>query len=482
MLGWFVVASVGCAPKVELEGDDAGGEMPGTRGSDTEPSSEGDEVGRDSEGGHEGVDDGDPGPPPLDCGDATLEDAWVLIDGSDADERSSLDGVHRIDGSLIIDGAPDSDLDFLDCIEEITGDLVIHDCDALVSTSGLSQLSYLGGSLMITRNDALVELEGLSLIDQIRREQVDNFWRPHSLIISENASLTEITGLSELVVVHGSVLIRDNPALTEISALSSLRAIGGLLAINHNESLCVAQAEAIFDAIEQPQEPLFGWSSSGNAEDCRGGSGGGREPDPDEPCNPYSQGDCPAGFKCTWWDAPSATRCVEVADEPDDVSEPCTRGRPYYLDSCRRGAMCWGGEGETFCFDLVQGVETNPVCPDPGTLAAVGEGPEFCHARCDPLAQDCLDGRGCYPFGDGFGCTLALDAQTGDQCDWINHCEPGNACIGAAAFPSCPGAGCCTAFCDLTAPTCPDGLECRPWFEGGTVEPAPENIGLCLPP
>ena len=47
---------------------------------------------------------------------------------------------------------------------------------------------------------------------------------------------------------------------------------------------------------------------------------------------------------------------------------------------------------------------------------------------------------------------------------------------------TCDGAGCCTPFCDLTAPVCPDGLECLAFYEEGQAPQCFEDVGVCFPP
>jgi len=78
----------------------------------------------------------------------------------------------------------------------------------------------------------------------------------------------------------------------------------------------------------------------------------------------------------------------------------------------------------------------------------------------------------------------------GDPCEYINACDPGLICIGAAAFADCAsGNGCCTEICDTTSDEgdaqctgAPQGQTCQSWYEEGAAPPGYEDVGACALP
>lgn len=228
-----------------------------------------------------------------------------------------------------------------------------------------------------------------------------------------------------------------------------------------------------------------------------------RDPDvPPPECNLWEQ-DCPRGEKCMPWDDAggsswNSVRCSPVADDPNAVGEPCTvvGSAVSGIDDCVLGAMCWDVNPETNvgeCVALCTGSEVDPTCANPCELCTIsGDGTLIlCLPNCDPLAQDCGVGEGCYPVDGIFMCVpeLARDAGlAGDPCEFLNVCVAGNVCAGSDLVPGCVDAtGCCTPFCDAGAPDDCDallpGTSCVPWFEEGQQ---PEQcvstgiIGACM--
>lgn len=133
-------------------------------------------------------------------------------------------------------------------------------------------------------------------------------------------------------------------------------------------------------------------------------------------CDLWSQ-NCPRGDKCVPFandggDLWNSSRCSTVAGSPDEAGDPCvvTYTGVSGLDSCDLGLVCLWVDPATnmgTCVPLCVGTEANPSCGgDEGacTLAFEGALP-VCLPGCDPLAQDCPDGAGCYRGdGDAFVC------------------------------------------------------------------------------
>ncbi len=219
-------------------------------------------------------------------------------------------------------------------------------------------------------------------------------------------------------------------------------------------------------------------------------------------CSTWAQ-DCPAGYKCMPWaddggNSWNDTRCTPLDGSPAEAGDPCTvEGSGVSgVDDCDDASMCWNVDPDTnsgTCTAFCSGSAREPSCADPATTCSISNQDilTLCLQVCDPLAQDCPTDLGCYPFDeptDAFACTP--DASNGEgqypsQCEFLNACAPGNACVNADALPACPES-CCSPYCDLSElDTCPDlddALACRPWFAADQAPPGWENVGVCALP
>jgi len=212
--------------------------------------------------------------------------------------------------------------------------------------------------------------------------------------------------------------------------------------------------------------------------------------------------DCPRGTKCMPWandggSSWNATRCSPLAEDPNDVGEPCSIPEyfPGGIDDCGPRSMCWDVDPDTLigeCVAFCTGSESSPSCDDPCTTCRLtGAGVLIlCLPVCDPLAPDCDEGEACYPVDDSFEC--APDAggdmgALGEPCEFLNVCDPGLFCAPVETVPDCEGSGCCTPFCDALAEApcagLPGGVECIPWFDEGEAPPCVSGVvGACLLP
>ncbi len=266
------------------------------------------------------------------------------------------------------------------------------------------------------------------------------------------------------------------------------------------------------DIAEPPPLPL-GWAAAGSwsppsgPDDVLGEppSAGGFIPMPDGgggppiECSIFQQ-DCPAGEKCMPWanDGGSnwnATRCTPLDPMPDPIGAPCTvEGSGVSgIDSCDVGAMCWNVDdfNNGTCVEMCSCSPVNPICNTPDTACAIANDGVIavCLSACNPLdPSTCPASEGCYPVGDLFLCAPdASDAggADGDQCFNINACDPGLACVGAAALPGCfGGVGCCTPMCEVGDDTpCGAGTSCTSWFVAGQApDPCWDDLGVCVAP
>lgn len=210
-------------------------------------------------------------------------------------------------------------------------------------------------------------------------------------------------------------------------------------------------------------------------------------------CDPWAQ-DCVEGEKCVpfsdngsnW----NANKCVLVSGD-GQPGDTCTwDGITVATDSCGADSHCWDvmdvdGQLQGTCAAFCSGSVDNPSCgPESACLIANEGAINLCIATCDPVAQDCGAGLGCFWGGDEFQCIFtAGDIMGGEPCGFLNDCAPGHLCAGADVLPACAGTACCTPFCDLTTPDCGDpATECSAFFEEGTAPPGYESVGVCVMP
>lgn len=218
---------------------------------------------------------------------------------------------------------------------------------------------------------------------------------------------------------------------------------------------------------------------------------------PPGPCDPFEQ-DCDEGQKCVpkqeeWggWDF----GCVPVLGQ-GEVGDPCNYDGPLTpTDDCGQDSACWDWEeveGQLVgtCLSFCEGNWDDPSCPPMSQCLLSSDGPPvLCVPTCDPLAQDCGEGRACYWANGNFNCIFTTqNIPVGEPCGFINDCDVGLGCLTAEVMPDCDASACCGAFCDLglgdeqcaALPT----TSCLPFFEEGAEEPGYEHVGVCivLPP
>lgn len=205
-------------------------------------------------------------------------------------------------------------------------------------------------------------------------------------------------------------------------------------------------------------------------------------------CDVFMQ-DCPDGEKCVAysryggiWDA---NKCVPVTGD-QAPGEPCTyAGNSEATDDCDATSACWGvnvdmvGTCRAFC----TGNGNDPQCPESDACLAGGY-VAFCIPTCDPVAQDCEDGLGCFFTNIPFECVPAGELQPGEPCGYINDCAGGLSCTAAEVLPGCDSSSCCTPFCalemgDAQCGAVP-GTSCVPFYREGSAPPDYEHVGVCI--
>ena len=112
---------------------------------------------------------------------------------------------------------------------------MISENATLTSLTGLDNVTSIGGVLFISENPALTSLTGLDNVTSIG----GNLW------IRENAVLTSLTGLDNLITIWGNLFIEDTEALTSLTGLDNVTSVGNLLIWNNASLISLAGLESI---------------------------------------------------------------------------------------------------------------------------------------------------------------------------------------------------------------------------------------------
>ncbi|MCY1061732.1 hypothetical protein [Nannocystis sp. SCPEA4] len=211
---------------------------------------------------------------------------------------------------------------------------------------------------------------------------------------------------------------------------------------------------------------------------------------------------CPKGQKCTGVkpsiDEPyRGTACVaDNAGQGAPAGGICFTASDGW-DNCDADTMCVQfGTGEGACVPFCGGTVDAPACADATLVCARTDRLwpiSVCVPPCDPLAYDCPDAdigaeaMVCQPAAVGFGCVLRgnLDGRAlGEPCVQHRDCTAAAHCAPPDDVPGCAGPdGCCAAYCDLDAPSCPvAGQTCVAHFAPGEAPPNLEKVGRCAVP
>ncbi len=210
----------------------------------------------------------------------------------------------------------------------------------------------------------------------------------------------------------------------------------------------------------------------------------------DSPCDSFVQ-DCPDGEKCVPYSSTdtefNSLRCVPVSGD-QAAGEACHYDGPFQAtDDCDALGYCWYVEEDSgVCLTLCLGSPESPECP-PATTCSMGAAwvVHLCIPHCDPLAQSCAEGSGCYWHENSFQCVARGEDKTvGEDCEFENSCEPGLFCVDGPVVPGCEGGACCAPYCDLEQGDGPcegalPGTVCAAFF---TEDAPPQwaNVGVCV--
>lgn len=170
------------------------------------------------------------------------------------------------------------------------------------------------------------------------------------------------------------------------------------------------------------------------------------------PCNPVAPSGCPDGEHCSWPEDADGPTCVTSGEVPFD--EPCDDG------TCAEGVCMSVGGPPLRCYRIC---DEDADCPDQRSCEFLTNRPfdvceiEEAELSCDPVAQDCPDGQGCYLVAarDEPICLEAGEDEADASCQAANCCAPGLTCVDETCRPlcdpeggegSCEGEAACTPF------------------------------------
>lgn len=212
-------------------------------------------------------------PAPVDCSGADGVIMGSVIIDDEGGDPSMLEGVRRVEGSIVISGTDLTDLNFMACVAEVTGEITLFNNDALTNVDGLWSITEIGTDFVFSQNDALVDFNGLPNLGKIN----------HNLIMNENAALEGISGLQSLVGFEGDTMInmmgqevffggnltiQQNPVLQHMDGFVGTLVLNGVFAVTNNPMLCLSSVGCVGTGIVQPAEPPESWSTVGNNPDC----------------------------------------------------------------------------------------------------------------------------------------------------------------------------------------------------------------------
>lgn len=151
-------------------------------------------------------------------------------------------------------------------------------------------------------------------------------------------------------------------------------------------------------------------------------------------CTPLLADQCPIGQSC--YLANNATQCLQIGEK--GVGDKCVSP-----NECADGLSCLNVAGVSGCVRMcsTKGSDTGTAIAC-DTLCGVGKFQQvekdtktgYCTdditiPTCDPLAQDCDAGKGCYQTADGWLCLPVGTKEAGEACTSPNDCAQGTFCL-----------------------------------------------------
>lgn len=214
-------------------------------------------------------------------------------------------------------------------------------------------------------------------------------------------------------------------------------------------------------------------------------------------CDPALDCGCPAGKRCGQlfeslnpWTV--RTACIDVGTQ--SIGASCAVTTQTGADNCGSGAVCLSSGCQKLCHvgNPQSECSSTTVCLAVSGYFADRPGIGACQPTCDPLAQNCSAGQGCFYDTHaliGVCATIQKDpysgaiGRQGDPCQAANSCERGTACLLLDA--KSPTGNRCATYCDPSAAdTCSavgSGLTCRSLDALYPRAGMPTTLGVCSP-
>lgn len=171
--------------------------------------------------------------------------------------------------------------------------------------------------------------------------------------------------------------------------------------------------------------------------------------------------------------------CAPLAEKPLQEGEDCEPPSLPNGDPCDMGLECT--EFSMKCERLCLNADGNFLCEQDETCVEIVVGhPGLCLPSCDPLIDDCGEGRSCkFWEGSIFCIPWEDDAVYGDPCSSPIACAEGLFCTPEnSSVPNCDSInGCCTTFCDPLADN--PNENCPDFAEGQICTPLADGFGYC---
>jgi len=168
-----------------------------------------------------------------------------------------LENCEEITGNLEIWETSSANLNPLNSLSKIGGDLLLESNENLSNIYGLSNLNSIGKNLTITRNNNLENIIGLINLRHVGKDisidgdsidsvvGLSNLKKFEGSVSIFSTAVKTLVGLNHLKRIEGRLNISYNNNLSDISALSSLKYIKGTLDIYDNKLIDIKSLSSL---------------------------------------------------------------------------------------------------------------------------------------------------------------------------------------------------------------------------------------------
>lgn len=165
----------------------------------------------------------------------TIKRSLTISNMNNLTNLDGLDNVTSIGECLLIQSNTKlQDFTGLNKLDTIGGFVEIVFNSALKNFSGLNSLTSTGGYFKVFGNDLLLSFSGLNSLRIIGKVSDD---LRNQLIVSNNPSIIDFSGLEALGQIFGDLYISENQSLLNLTGLQNLNAIKGFIYLVRNDKL-----------------------------------------------------------------------------------------------------------------------------------------------------------------------------------------------------------------------------------------------------